>query len=104
MIIKGIVNDYGFHRGRLAKKREEIIEQLQGLPDEFFADKGGGWSFLNAALDRDGVHWAEHPTMGMLFALGEAIGVVSQPIPREVWSALPGGMPYYVVDLRTPTA
>jgi hypothetical protein len=49
-------------------------------------------------VTKHGEHWGEHPTMGMLFALGIGAGLASYPIPREMWSALPGGVPYVTID------
>jgi len=36
--------------------------------------------------------------MEKLFLLGLAIEKVKCLMPREVWPALPGGMPYYVIN------
>jgi hypothetical protein len=95
--VDGIVNPYGFHPQRLASHEAEIREMLAELPPDFMRSSGGGMSFLNACVDRHGNHWAEHPTMGALFALGEGVGAVKCILPREMWAALPGGVPYYVV-------
>lgn len=78
--------------------RDEIAWLLAELPDEFMASKGGGWSFLNACIDRHGDPWTGmQMTVAKLFALGEAAGLVVCQMPREMWDVLPGGMPYYVV-------
>lgn len=97
VMVDGIVNRYAFHPARLAAHKDEIKDLLHELPDEFQMAKGGGWSFLNACMDRHGNHWAEHPTMGMLFALGEATGAAKCLMPRDMWNMLPGGVPYYGV-------
>lgn len=102
--VEGIVNPYAFHAGRVSKNTSEIRECLAELPDEFMSSGGGGWSFLQACMDKHGNHWAEHPTMGALFALGEAAGLVKPLMPREMWPLLPGGVPYYVVDLDAAAA
>lgn len=93
-----IVNRMGFDRVRLDANRGVVAELLMQLPDEFMQTKGGGMSFLNACYDRNGNHWGEHRDMGLLFAIGEACGLSRCLLPREMWSALPGGMPYYGVD------
>jgi hypothetical protein len=54
-------------------------------------------SFLNACMDRHGNHWAEHQTIDFLLCLGLATDQVAFCLPREIWAALPGGMPYFVV-------
>jgi len=71
---EGIMNMFGFHPGRLESHREEIIELLKELPEQFRKDAGGGWSFLNACDDRHGNQWTGlHRDMELLFALGSAI-------------------------------
>lgn len=97
-VARGIVTNVGFHPGRLAEQRAVVATLLRELPAEFMADGGGGWSFLNACLDRNGEQWTgDHGVMERLFLLGLALGMVQEQLPREMWSVLPGGMPYYVV-------
>ena len=97
--VSGIMNDFGFHPQRLAEARGDIAEMLAELPDDFHASKGGGMSFLSACMDRHGHHWAEHPTIDRLFCLGMGVGMAKYLMPREMWSAFPGGMPYAAVDV-----
>lgn len=98
VMVEGIVNNYGFHPERLNSRKADIASMLNDLDDSFMSGKGGGMSFLNACYTKDGVHWGEHSSIGLLFALGMGLGMVSYSLPREVWSALPGGMPYMTVD------
>lgn len=71
---------------------------LSELPKEFKKESGGGMSFLNACNTSKGEQWTgEHAKMEQLFALGIASGMVECLLPRELWSSLPGGVPYYVV-------
>jgi len=98
VVAPGLIHPVGFHPDRVAAHRNDIAELLEGFSNEFYADGGGGMSFLNFCLLADGTHWAEHITMEQLCQLGEAIGMVSYPMPREFWDALPGGMPYIVID------
>ena len=94
----GIMMTVGFHPGRLEGHAKEIVAMLHELPDTFLKSKGGGWSFLNACMDRHGNQWTDfHRTMDLLFMLGMAIQKVECPAAREDWSRLPGGMPYYIV-------
>lgn len=96
---EGIVHTVGFHPGRLESHKEEVEELLEELPDEFKKSGGGGWSFLNACNDRHGNQWTGlHRTMEQLVLLGIAIGKVKFQLPRETWKALPGGMPYLVIE------
>jgi hypothetical protein len=88
-----------FDSESLARSREEITALLDGLPVEFKRSGGGGWTFLNACNDANGVQWTGlHQTVEKLFLLGMGIGRVTTLMPREVWPALPGGVPYYVVE------
>ncbi len=105
MRVTGIVNTALFSTARLARHRTTIGAMLAELPDEFHRDRGGGWSFLNACNDRHGEQWADlHATMEQLFMLGVATDQAECQLPRELWSALPGGMPYYCVmpEVATP--
>lgn len=97
--VEGIVHDFAFKPDALEEHRDEIMEQLLDLPDEFMqAGGGGGMSFLNACMSKDGEQWTGmHITMEGLFALGLAIEKVSCPLPKSMWAVLPGGVPYYVV-------
>ncbi len=94
---KGVINDFGFHPERLAFHADDIQTMLDELPDEFREDKGGGMSFLNACMTRDGHQWGEHRNMEQLFALGTASGKAKMLMPREMWNMMPGGMPYFSV-------
>jgi hypothetical protein len=94
----GITINVGFNPGRIEEYRAEIAEMLDELPDSFKESGGGGMSFLNACEDRHGKQWTGfHKVMEQLFQLGLATGKVACLMPREMWSSLPGGMPYYVV-------
>lgn len=94
---EGILQRYGFHPGRIANHSQRIHELLLALPEGFREDKGGGWTFLNACDDAAGNHWGEHRNMDELFVLGLATGKCRSVLPRDMWDALPGGMPYYAV-------
>lgn len=87
-----------FDRTRLQDHAELITAMLLELPEQFRESAGGGWSFLQACDDRHGRQWTGlHRTMAMLFAMGEALGLVKCLLPRDMWDALPGGVPYYVI-------
>jgi hypothetical protein len=88
----------GFHPGRLAEHKTEIMSMLLDLPSAFRRSDGGEWSFLNACMTRNDVQWGEQRNVDQLLALGTATEQVSIVMPRELWSALPGGMPYFVVN------
>ena len=95
---EGITRDVGFHPERLEGHKVEIVTMLDELPDEFKKSGGGGMSFLNACNDKHGNQWTDlHQRMEQLFQLGIGVGKAELLMPRKVWGALPGGMPYYVV-------
>jgi hypothetical protein len=97
VLAEGILRTYAFHPARLKTHEEDIASMLSQLPATFKEGEGGGMSFLQAAEREDGVQWGEHREMEALFALGIAVGKVKPCMPRPLWRALPGGMPYYVV-------
>ena len=89
----------GFNRERLESHREEIMVMLAELPDEF-RESRGGWSFLNACMDRHGNEWTGmQRTVDHLFTLGIALDMAAYVFPRGLWEVLPGGMPYLVVKI-----
>jgi len=96
---EGIMTRVMFHPGRLKESKPALVEMLNQLPDEFHKDKGGGMSFLNMCVDRDGTQWGEHPTMDQLIILAIAAGVGQYCMPREMWTMFPGSMPYVVFDV-----
>lgn len=99
VVVEGILGKFGFHPGRLEGHRPLIFGWLCALPVQFQKSGGGGWSFLQACMDRDGEQWTGfHQRMDQLFCLGMGLNLVVCQLPREMWSVLPGGMPYYMVD------
>lgn len=98
VMVEGVTRNFGFHPDRLAENKEVIAEMLAQLPTEFHANGGGGYSFLEACNDRDGVQWTSfHRSMEELFVLGIAIKRAAFVLPRNMWNVLPGGMPYIIV-------
>lgn len=96
--VQGVRLDVGFNPKKLEQNCESIEAMLNHLPSEFKKEGGGGWSFLNACLDDDGRQWGEHRNIDELICLGQATGKVSFMMPRSMWSSLPGGMPYFVIN------
>jgi len=96
----GIQISVGFHPERLDINADEIKLMLGQLDDNFKSKAGGGWTFLNMCNDRHGRQWTDfHRTMEQLVLLGIGIKAVSYLMPKEMWPALPGGMPYIVIDI-----
>ena len=99
VIIDGVVSlKVALHMGRVESHEENIADLLAQLPGSFQEKSGGGMSFLQACANKDGKHWTGmHNVVEHLFILGMACGKVKCLSPRELWEALPGGMPYYMV-------
>lgn len=92
-----------FSRAKLEEHRAAIDGLLAQLPVAFRAvgygsDAGGGWSFLNACVRADGVHWGEQREVDLLLGLGLAIGSVQWSLEPEFWALMPGGMPYFQIN------
>ncbi len=101
VVVDGIMAKFGFDPKKVGENKANIISMLSELPDMFFPETGGGASFLTACENKSGSQWTgSHSVMEMLFALGTAVGAVKCPLPREAWSVLPGGMPYYLVEVN----
>lgn len=99
IVSSGIMCRIRFDAERIAKHRDEIKALLSDFNDNFYVGRGDGWSFLNFFETKDGIHWGEHRSMDLLCCLGIAAGFVEWFLPREMWGALPGHMPYLVIDL-----
>lgn len=97
IMVEGITHKFAFHPEKIKRHRHEVKDFLAQLPAEFNQDTGGGWSFLQACIDRDGRQWGEHANMEQLFCLGIGLGMVESLLPRDQWAILPGGVPYYMI-------
>lgn len=100
VVADGVHTKVGFNPDRLASHKEDVKTMLSELPDAFFKESGGGWSFLNAIETKDGTQWAEHQNVDQLLTLGLGLELVSYLMPRDMWKMFPGSMPYFVVDLE----
>lgn len=99
-VVPGITGSFAVDLTKINKAKPEIANMLLQLSDAFMTGKGmgGGYSFLQACEDRQGRQWADfHRSMEALFVLGMGADLADCLAPRELWSALPGGMPYYSV-------
>lgn len=95
VVVDAITMKLGFDPDKITQQTENIRSMLGELPPEF----KDGMSFLNACLTKTGEQWGEHRDMAALFALGQAAGMVTCCLPRDLWDALPGGVPYYQVNI-----
>lgn len=81
--------------------RDDIYSMVQDLPNEFRISGGGGWSFLNLCERKDGVQWTgDHRTQEALCVTAIGTGLAQWLLPRELWSALAGEMPYIAFDVE----
>jgi hypothetical protein len=104
VVVEAIVATFGFHPARLESHREDVRRFLLLLPDNFFAGKGGGWTFLMLPFANDGEQWGEHRNAEQLLALAIGLKFATYPLfaDRETWKDLPGGVPYIAFDLGEP--
>jgi hypothetical protein len=99
IVVEGIVLKVGFHPGRVTENKEVIRKLVKQLPDEFHKTKGGGMSFLNMCVDREGNQWTgEHRVMEQLTCLAIAAKLGDYCMSRDMWTAMPGGVPYIMFD------
>lgn len=94
---QGIVANVGFDPNKIEFYANDIKQLLDNLNENFNESSGGGWSFLEACMTKDNVHWGEHKSVEQLMLLGIASGWVKYLFPREMWNILAGGMPCFVV-------
>lgn len=101
--VQGVMADFGFHPQRLEAARPYIIECLSNLPEPFFAkserhpEGKDGWSFLNLCCTKDNNLWGQHRNCEQLCVLAIGLGLAHWTMPRDMWGAFPGGMPYFTV-------
>lgn len=100
LIVMGSVFTAAFDKVRLKAAREDIIELWdQLLPHFRFDHESKGASFLDMCVNADREQWGEHPNMESLLLLGIGLGIVRYCFSaRNMWQALPGGMPYVVYN------
>ena len=96
--VVGITSNVGLQPSKVEEHSDEIKELLDELPDNFKENLGGGWSFLEACVDKEGNQWGEHNNIQELLMLGIASGWAGYLVSsKELWSTFPGGVPYFMV-------
>lgn len=90
-VANGVITNVAFHKAKIEKNKDKIIELIQQLPDKL----KDGMSFLEMCQTREGVNWGDHHSMDQLVCLGLAADQLKECSPRELRPALPGGVPYY---------
>lgn len=99
-VIEGFVYSYLVDVEKLEKDRDIVRSWIAMLPTEFLAEGGGGWTALNLQQTGAGEQWGEQIDGERLYVLAAALGIAKPVLPRAMWSAFPGGMPYVVFTLR----
>lgn len=101
--IEALVGTYRMNPDRIESNRQAINDMLAELPADFHMATGGGQSFLYMCNDRSGQQWTgEHQVMEQLYVLGKAAELATMPLGREMWDALPGGVPYITIWPELP--
>lgn len=94
MKVEGVVLTEYLNTECLKEKAENINQMLSELPETLKE----GLSFLQLCNTKEGRQWTSlHINMDALVILGIAIGKFKFMFPRNVWSTLPGGMPYITI-------
>ena len=92
VIGEGISHAGVFNSERLEANREKIANMVDEI-----ASIENGPSFLNMCVDKNGNLWTgDQGTVDLLVQLGTATEALSYPLPRDMWEALPGGVPLVV--------
>lgn len=89
--VEGVVLRFGFDPAAVERNRARIDALIDAVvPDQFYE----GMSFLQLCEDRSGEQWGAQRDMDALLCLGIAVKRAKILLPRGLWSALPGGVPY----------
>lgn len=102
LIGRGIMRNFAFHPERLESHRAEVVAMIEQLNKNFLPTEqggGGGWSFLQLAMDKDDHQWGEHPDCEELIAIAMGLGLCEYAVPQSMWKHMPGGVPYVIFRL-----
>lgn len=86
-----------FIKDKIMKFKDEVKAYLNLLPDEFKDEKGGGYTFLNSVVDKNGNQWGGQASADELFCLGTALGLSKYIGSGLMLMAFPGHVPYVTV-------
>ena len=96
--VDSVMLKIGFDSAKLKENESDIIELLEQLPKEFKQSEGGGYSFLFGCMTQNNHQWGEQIRVDELVSLGLGIEKIEFLFPRDMWSILPGGVPYFVYN------
>lgn len=97
-MVEGLLSKFVLRIDEVEKHREEIQGFISQLSPDFSKHKGGGTSFLNLCFTAKGEQWGEHRSGEILVVLAIALDLAGYCLPKEIWGALPGGVPYIWFD------
>lgn len=98
VLVDGVVLLVRLNKKACELHRKEVAALLSQLHPNFF-NEGGGWTFLNFSMTKDGNNiWTGlHKVCDELICLGIALEYV-QVFGQEIREALPGGVPLIQVS------
>lgn len=92
--VRALMNEYVFDAARLEGHREAVRGFLGRVSTLFYADRGGGHTFLALGTRRDGIRWGDVYDSERLVALGLGLGLAEFCLKRRRWKLFPESMPY----------
>ncbi len=93
--VEGPTNIFHLHPERLEEQRELVKACLAELPPIFKE----GYSSMKLCKNKDGDHWTgNQKNCQELVIMAVGLNLMSYCTPRDVWSAMPGGVPYVIVN------
>lgn len=92
--VKGLTAEYTFNTERLTHHTEVVRGFLGRLSTRFYANRGGGHSFLAFGKRRDGVQWGDAYDAERLLALARGLKLAEFCLKRRRWGLFPRGMPF----------
>lgn len=94
VVVEGLTGKFGLHPERLEATRTAVVEMIDDLDPKFLRESGGGFTFLGLPFDKNGEQWGEQHCAELLLVLAIGLGLAKILVPREIWGAFPGGVPY----------
>lgn len=104
IMVEGITRTFGFKADKIEEHVSEIKALLDELQPEFHEEIGGGYTFMSMPFDKNGTQWGEQINAQELMVLGIAAGWAKYLMPRPLWVAFPGGVPYIMIPKDRDTS
>lgn len=101
IVADGVTRSVRFQGERLYAHVSDIELMLSHVSSFFYDDRGGGHTYLELGLLRDGSRWGTRRDADRLFTLGLALNLIAYARPdRAEWSLFPEGIPYVRIKGR----